>query len=93
MYAAEFADGANISDKGVLGAILTTLGLDSAALLTRLEAPEIKQRLRQQTEERSVSVNGSWQIWWGARAKALTDAFATGSVGALFRFQKARLWS
>jgi 2-hydroxychromene-2-carboxylate isomerase len=51
VYTAEFADGANIADRGVLGAILTNIGLDSAGLLARIEQPEVKQQLRQQTEE------------------------------------------
>ncbi len=51
VFTAQFADGANISDKRVLGEILNGLGADSAALLPRIEQPEIKQRLRQQTEE------------------------------------------
>ena len=51
VYTAEFADGADISDRNALGRILSSLGLDQGALLSRIDQPEIKQRLRQQTEE------------------------------------------
>jgi 2-hydroxychromene-2-carboxylate isomerase len=51
VYEAEFAQGADIGDKRVLGAILERLGLDAAALLAVSAAPETKERLRQQTEE------------------------------------------
>ena len=51
VYTAEFGDGAQISDRGVLGIILRGLGLDPDAVLARSEQPEAKQRLRQQTEE------------------------------------------
>ena len=50
VYAAQFAEGANISDKAVLGGILAGLNVDPASSLGRIEQPEIKQRLRQQTE-------------------------------------------
>jgi 2-hydroxychromene-2-carboxylate isomerase len=51
VYAAEFADGADIGDKRVLSAILGRLGLDAAPLLAVSATPETKERLRQQTEE------------------------------------------
>lgn len=51
VYTAEFADGADISDRKALGKILSDLGRDPAPLLARMEQPETKQRLRQQTEE------------------------------------------
>src|SRR5262245_22218387 len=50
-YTAQFADGADIGDKRVLGELLQRLGLDAQALLTVSAAPETKERLRQQTEE------------------------------------------
>jgi 2-hydroxychromene-2-carboxylate isomerase len=72
VYTAEFAEGANIADKGALGAILAKLGLDSAALLPRMEHPEIKQRLRQQTEEaQELEIFGApsflaqEELYWG----------------------------
>lgn len=51
VYVAEFANGANIADRQTLGAILGELRLDAAALLQRIEQPEVKQRLRERTEE------------------------------------------
>ena len=51
VYVAEFANGANIADRQTLAAILGELGLDAAALLQRIEQPEVKQRLRERTEE------------------------------------------
>lgn len=50
VYTAQFADGEDISDRKVLGKILSDLGRDPAPLLARMERPETKQRLRQQTE-------------------------------------------
>ena len=51
VYKAQFADGMNISDKRALGDILTSLGVDSTLLLSRIELAETKARLRQITEE------------------------------------------
>ena len=51
VYAAEFAEGADIGDRRTLGAILQRLGHDAEGLFARSETPENKQRLRQQTEE------------------------------------------
>jgi 2-hydroxychromene-2-carboxylate isomerase len=51
VYTAEFAEGADISDKRMLGTLLQRLGLDAGALLAVSAAPETKERLRQQTEE------------------------------------------
>ncbi len=72
VYTAEFAEGTNIADKGVLGAILTKLGLDSAPLLSLIEQPDIKQRLRQQTEEaQELEIFGApsflahEELYWG----------------------------
>jgi 2-hydroxychromene-2-carboxylate isomerase len=51
VYVAEFAEGADIGDKRVLGAILERLGLEAEPLLAVSATPETKERLRQQTEE------------------------------------------
>jgi 2-hydroxychromene-2-carboxylate isomerase len=51
VYTAQFGDGANISDRGTLGVILRGLQLDPEGLLARIEQADVKQRLRQQTEE------------------------------------------
>jgi 2-hydroxychromene-2-carboxylate isomerase len=72
VYAAQFAKGANISDRHVLGGILSDLGLDAAALLQRIEQPEIKQRLRERTEEAveleifgAPSFLAQEELYWG----------------------------
>lgn len=43
VYQAEFGEGAGISDRRVLGAILTRLGLEPEALFARSETPDNKQ--------------------------------------------------
>jgi 2-hydroxychromene-2-carboxylate isomerase len=50
-FLAEFGEGASISDRSVLTRILQEVGQEPAAALARAEAPENKQRLRQQTED------------------------------------------
>ena len=49
VYAAEFADGADISDRGRMGTILQSLNLDSQRIFSRIEQPDLKNRLKQQT--------------------------------------------
>jgi 2-hydroxychromene-2-carboxylate isomerase len=51
VFTAEFADRAQIADRGVLAAILDDLCPDSSRILSRIEQPEIKERLKQQTAE------------------------------------------
>ena len=72
VFTAQFADGANISDRGVLATILRTLDLDARLLLERIDQPEIKQRLRQQTEEAeelgifgAPSFLAADELYWG----------------------------
>jgi 2-hydroxychromene-2-carboxylate isomerase len=72
VYAAEFGEGADISDKRVLGAILARLDVETAPALSRIDQPEIKQRLRQRTEEaeeRGVfgapSFLAANELYWG----------------------------
>lgn len=50
VFDAEFGRGIDISDRGEIARLLDGLGLDSAALLRGIEEPDIKQRLRVQTE-------------------------------------------
>lgn len=50
VFTAQFAEGANISDRHALATILGGLGLESPVLMERADQPEIKERLRQQTE-------------------------------------------
>ena len=51
VYLAQFADGADISNRGVLEALLAGLGLDPAPTLARIEQADIKDRLKRQTGE------------------------------------------
>jgi 2-hydroxychromene-2-carboxylate isomerase len=51
VYTAQFGKGSNIGDKQVLGKIVGDLGVDAASALQRMEQPEIKERLRERTEE------------------------------------------
>jgi 2-hydroxychromene-2-carboxylate isomerase len=50
VYLAQFVEGAQISDRGTLAAILRGLALDADALFSRIDRPETKERLRQQNE-------------------------------------------
>jgi 2-hydroxychromene-2-carboxylate isomerase len=72
VYTAQFAEGANISDKAVLGSILAGLDVDPAPRLARIEQPDTKQRLRQQTEEAeelgifgAPSFLAQEELYWG----------------------------
>jgi 2-hydroxychromene-2-carboxylate isomerase len=91
VYAAEFADGADIGERRVLGAILKRLGLDAEALFASSETPENKQRLRQQTEEaRELGIFGApsflvgGELFWGDdRLEQALAAAAGGSGGQI----------
>lgn len=92
VYEGEFAGGADIGEKRVLGAILKQLGLDAEALFARSETPENKQRLRQQTEEaQELGIFGSpsflvgGELFWGDdRLEHALEAAAGGGgqIGA-----------
>jgi 2-hydroxychromene-2-carboxylate isomerase len=86
VYTAEFSEGADISDKKALAALLTRMGLEAPPLLARIEQPQIKERLRQQTEmAQELGIFGAPsflardELYWGddrleqaiARLKAL----------------------
>lgn len=86
VYAAEFGDGADISDRQVLADLLAAQGLDAAAALSRMEETSIKQRLKDQTEEaRGRGLFGAPsflvgdEIYWGddRLEPALAHAAAT----------------
>ena len=51
VYAAEFADGADIADRAVLTSILHSLGLDSEQLFSRIAQADCKHRLQRQTAQ------------------------------------------
>lgn len=51
VFVAQFADGADISDRDRLGAILMSLGVDSQRIFSRIEQADLKERLKRQTAE------------------------------------------
>lgn len=51
VYAAEFGQGADIGDPGILSGILTGLGLDPQAIIAEAQADTNKMRLRRMNEE------------------------------------------
>jgi 2-hydroxychromene-2-carboxylate isomerase len=51
VYVAEFADGADISERAALAPILQGLNLDSQKIFPAIEAPDLKDRLKRQTTE------------------------------------------
>ena len=72
VYTAEFADGADISGRGLLATILEDLGLRADGILARIEQPEVKDRLKRQTAEaqqRGVfgapSFIANAELFWG----------------------------
>ena len=72
VYEAQFAYGANISDRHQLGAILKRLDLDPVTLFARSERSDNKERLRQQTEEaQELGIFGAptflakGELFWG----------------------------
>jgi 2-hydroxychromene-2-carboxylate isomerase len=55
VFAAEFGERADISQAAVLRSILDGLHLDSGRLFSRIEQPDVKERLRQQTADAEAS--------------------------------------
>lgn len=51
VYRAEFGEGRRIDDSDLLAPLLAGLGVDPAPALSAAQSPEIKSRLRQQSEE------------------------------------------
>jgi 2-hydroxychromene-2-carboxylate isomerase len=51
VFAAEFADGADIADRDILKAILVGLGVDPERIFAIIEQQQPKERLRRQTAE------------------------------------------
>jgi 2-hydroxychromene-2-carboxylate isomerase len=51
IYHAEFAEGRDIAERGVVAGALTALGHDAEATLARTAEPAIKDKLRGETEE------------------------------------------
>ncbi len=51
VYTANFAEQKDISDDSVLGAVLTNVGVDASRALTAAGSPDIKARLKAQSDE------------------------------------------
>jgi len=73
VYRAEFADGRNIASPETLAAELASAGADSAHASARAQTPEIKAKLRANTEEAQAAgifgapgfTTGSGELFWG----------------------------
>ena len=73
VYAAEFAEGKTISDRGVMSAILASLGMNPEAVLARAESPENKERLKGECAEAKglglpgapCLVTADGEVFWG----------------------------
>ncbi len=88
VYAAEFGEGRDISRPDSLAALLTGLGLDATALMTRARTDEaVKSRLKASTEEaQTLGVFGSPsfvtednELFWGSdRMEEALDWAADG---------------
>jgi 2-hydroxychromene-2-carboxylate isomerase len=73
VFEAEFAGQRDIADAAVLASVLDLIGVDAHAALARSTAPEIKDRLRAQTEAASklgifgapTFVTEDGEVFWG----------------------------
>ncbi len=85
VYRAEFADGRDISDRGLLAAILSSLSVDAEAVLEGAQDDANKSALRAQTEKaQRLGIFGAPSFWvdeelfWGD--DRLEDALAAGTA-------------
>ncbi len=73
VYMAEFGEGRDISDTGLLAGILLELGLDAKALLAKAQSIEVKIGLRAAVAEAEAAgvfgapsfVTGDGELYWG----------------------------
>ncbi|KND17837.1 DSBA oxidoreductase [Pannonibacter phragmitetus] len=73
VYMAEFGEGRDISDEGLLAGILLDLGLDAKALLAKAQSIEVKIGLRAAVAEAEAAgvfgapsfVTGDGELYWG----------------------------
>ena len=73
VFSTEFSAGGDIANPGVLSGILSNLGLNATICLTQSEAPDIKEKLRQQTARaQSLGIFGAptfvtpdQELFWG----------------------------
>lgn len=85
LYGANFAEDRDIASPQVLGDVLASLGLDSAEVLARAQAPANKEALRRQTE-RAVDIGifgapsfvAGGELFWGNDRLEEAVAWARG---------------
>lgn len=73
VFLAQFAEGKRIENISVLGAIASSLGLDGELAVTQLRSPEVKEKLRTETDEAQrlglfgapSFVTPDGEIFWG----------------------------
>lgn len=73
VFTAQFSDGLQLSDRDALGDCLEALGLDSKALLSRIDEQDVKDRLKTQTEQAQglgifgapTFVTEDGELFWG----------------------------
>jgi 2-hydroxychromene-2-carboxylate isomerase len=84
---AAFIDGADLSDADAISGVARAVGLDVAAVRERIAAPEIKERLRERTEEAyaagvigvpTLIVDG--RVFWGDDQLEIAAAHAHGGT-------------
>ncbi len=90
LYRAEFGAGRRIDDPDVLADLLAGLGVDPAAILAAAQSPEIKQRLREQSEEAQrlglfgapSFVTADGEVFWGNDRLETALAWAQGAAAS-----------
>ncbi len=85
VYRAEFADGRDISDRGLLAAILSSLSLDAEAVLEGAQDDANKSALRAQTAKaQQLGIFGAPSFWVGEELfwgdDRLEDALAAATA-------------
>ena len=73
VFTEQFSNNMQLNDRTALGTCLTAIGLDGDALLARTEEPEIKQRLRTQSDDAlalglfgaPTFLTGDGEMFWG----------------------------
>jgi 2-hydroxychromene-2-carboxylate isomerase len=88
LYRAAWADDRPISDPAVVREVLDAAGFDGGALLARAEAPEVKDRLRRNTEDAVAAgacgvpsfVVGRELFWGQDRLDQVARALTSGST-------------
>lgn len=85
---AYWSEGADIANPEVVGSIATAAGFDAAALLAATQTPEVKDRLRELTDEaiaRGVFGAPTFfvgeQMFWGNDRLVLLEDYLLGRIG------------